>query len=666
MFRELFDIAPDAMVAVDAQGRIVRANAQAERLFGYEPGMLNDAPIEMLMPDRVRATHHRHVTHYAAAPRIRPMGAGQELVGQRRDGSEFPVEIALSPIKTDDGMLYVAAIRDISESQRARQTLVRARYDKAMAQIGQLMLAAPNLDKAVEGIPGLVAPALEVEGVVLALRDTLHERIRIRTSFGISDDVLDTLDQAMAQGLLEQLSTDGASTIFNPAVLGTEKFAFGKDGFMSAAIAPLLDPVKTVGALLVFSREARNFDHDAMHFLQTFAITLTGAIQRIRTEEQLSHAQRLEAVGQLTGGVAHDFNNLLTIISGNLQILEDDLQDRPDALDVIGAARRATARGAELTRKLLAFARRQQLSPQACNPAVLLHDLSGMLKRTLGDAIDLQTHCLPDVPHIFVDPGQLDAALVNLAINARDAMPRGGRLNITISLGNEADANEGSPGVRYVVLTVSDTGIGMPPDVLARAFEPFFTTKEQGKGTGLGLSMVYGFVKQSGGHLAIESRLGYGTKIALHLPAIDAPAPSAVRHGHAGNAAHGDETILVVEDEADVRSVASRFLRSFGYRVVEAAEAESALAIAENAPGIVLVFSDVMLGSGMTGIELAHALLRIRPELPVVLTSGDERSIQSSDDSDRPFALLKKPYLREDLSQVVREAIDRSRIARTE
>jgi CheY-like chemotaxis protein len=239
-------------------------------------------------------------------------------------------------------------------------------------------------------------------------------------------------------------------------------------------------------------------------------------------------------------------------------------------------------------------------------------------------------------------------------------------LNITISLGNEADANEGSPGVRYVVLTVSDTGIGMAPEVLARAFEPFFTTKEQGKGTGLGLSMVYGFVKQSGGHLAIESRLGYGTQVALHLPAIDAPAPSAVQHGEAGTAGRGDETILVVEDEADVRRVASRFLRSFGYRVIEATEAESALAIAENAPEIILVFSDVMLGSGMTGIELAHALLRIRPELPVLLTSGDERSIQSSDDSDRPFVLLRKPYLREDLSQMVRQAIDRSRIARPE
>jgi len=661
MFRELFNIAPDAMVAVDAQGRIMRANPQAERLFGYEPGALHGVAIEMLMPSRVRATHHRHVTHYAETPRIRPMGAGQELIGQRRDGSEFPVEIALSPISTDEGMLYVAAIRDISESQRARQALVRARHDKAMAQIGQLMLAAPNLDKAIESIPGLIAAALEVEGVALALKDTLHERIRIRTSVGVSKDELEALDDAIGQGLLERLSTDGTSIVFSPSVVDDGRLAFHQAGFVSAAIAPLLDPVQPVGALLVFSRQNRNFDPDAMHFLQTFAMTLTSAIQRIRTEERLSHAQRLEAVGQLTGGIAHDFNNLLTIISGNLQILEGDVQDNPDALDVIGAARRAAARGAELTRKLLAFARRQQLSPQACDPAVLLDDLSGMLKRTLGDTIHLQTRCAPGMPHIFVDPGQLDAALVNLAINARDAMPRGGVLSISVGLRNEADEKDRLPGT-YVVLTVSDTGIGMAPEVLARAFEPFFTTKEQNKGTGLGLSMVYGFVSQSGGHLGIESRLGYGTQIELHLPAINAPAVPVGRLPSAGLDARGNETILVVEDEADVRSVATRFLRSSGYHVIEATEAESALALARQAPEIVLVFSDVMLGSGMTGVELALALRQTWPELPVLLTSGDERSIQAGDNAgDHPFVLLRKPYLREELSQAVRQAIDRSR-----
>jgi CheY-like chemotaxis protein len=384
-------------------------------------------------------------------------------------------------------------------------------------------------------------------------------------------------------------------------------------------------------------------------------------MQRIRVEEQLSHAQRLEAVGQLTGGIAHDFNNLLTVISGNLQILETELTDRPQAREVISSALRAVGRGAELTRKLLAFAGRQRLLPSACDPRRLLGDLDGMLKRTLGETVMLDIACADDMPPVFADPGQLEAALVNLAINSRDAMPRGGHLSITAEKrhhGNFSIDGELKPG-DYVVFTVRDTGFGMPPDVLARAFEPFFTTKDHGKGSGLGLSMVYGFVKQSQGHLTADSQLGYGTKIEMHLPvAKSALKTTADPASHADTC--GNETILVVEDEADVRGIAIAFLRSAGYTVLAAENAEAALALLDEKPDIALVFSDVVLGSGMSGVELAQQARRRRPALPVLLTSGYEHAALDGEDGvANEFELLQKPYARENVVSAVRAALDR-------
>ncbi len=665
MFRELFDTAPDAMIVVNREGRIVRANSQAVRLFDYAEDELRDAPVEVLIPKRAHAAHQRYRADYSAKPRVRSMGTGQELTGLKKNGDEFPVEIALSPINTPDGQMVVASIRDISETQRARQALARGRYDTFVTQIGQLALSAPNLNVAVERTPELAADALQVNAVAILLRHSQRRVLQVRAAFGLSADLLDLLPSILSPDAPERLFATDEPIIVESCTecsLPIRLSAITTAGFNSMVLIPLIDRGESVGVVVALSRTQRQFDHDAVHFLQSIANLLGAAMQRIRMEEQLSHTQRLEAVGQLTGGIAHDFNNLLTVISGNLQLLETELPDRPQAREVISSALRAVGRGAELTRKLLAFARRQHLSPSACSPQRLLSELGIMLKRTLGEAIVLEIICPSDTPAIFADPGQLEAALVNLALNARDAMPRGGHLSIIASKRHQNSGGvdaELKPG-DYVVFTVRDTGFGMSPEVLARAFEPFFTTKEHGKGSGLGLSMVYGFVKQSSGHLTAESQLGYGTSIELHLP-VAKSAKQKDGLSSTPSDSHGHETILVVEDEAEVRGIVFAFLRSAGYTVLAAEDADAALALIAAEPSIALVFSDVILGNGMTGVELAHESRQRKPGLPVLLTSGYEHAaLDDGSSATSEFELLQKPYTREQLISATRRALDRA------
>ncbi|HET7221995.1 MAG TPA: ATP-binding protein, partial [Rhodanobacteraceae bacterium] len=443
---------------------------------------------------------------------------------------------------------------------------------------------------------------------------------------------------------------------------GTIRADLSRAGFHDVALVPLFVRREALGFLLALATAPRTFDEGKVNFLQSIASLLTSAIQRSRTEEQLAHAQRLDALGQLTGGVAHDFNNLLTVISGNLQLLEAELSDRPDLQEIIDSAVRAVDRGSDLTRRLLTFSRRQSLQPRAVVPQPLLEELASILRRTLGEAILVQVDCAAEVPDLYADPNELDTALVNLALNARDAMPRGGRLSISareISLDN-VDNQWKLPAGRYVAVAVSDTGTGMPQDVQAHAFEPFFTTKESSKGSGLGLSMVYGFATQSGGTITIDSRLGYGTRMELVLPAA-APGAKMVNDPRADDTRHADarETILVVEDETDVRTVATRFLSAVGYNVVAAANAREALDLLIANPDVDLLFSDVVLGSGLDGTELAREARRVRPALPILLVSGyqgpgDRRSEKSAE----TFELLRKPYRREQLIGTIRRLLD--------
>jgi PAS domain S-box-containing protein len=378
------------------------------------------------------------------------------------------------------------------------------------------------------------------------------------------------------------------------------------------------------------------------------------------TENKLRQSQKLEAIGHLTGGIAHDFNNLLMVILGNIELLQDMLPPGSDGADLLAAIARAAERGADLTSHLLSFARRQALAPHEVEVNVLLGKMHALLARSIGEHIVIRLEPGEDVWPVLIDPTQLETALLNLVVNARDAMPDGGVITLTTanaSIGEAAGQVDVAPG-DYVLVSVADTGTGMAPDVLSRAFDPFFTTKEPGKGSGLGLSMVYGFVHQSGGQVRLESTPGGGTRATLYLPR----APSGARAAGADDPSAppprgGSECILVVEDDRQVREIVELHLRSLGYRVLRAAGGAEALEILRGPTRIDLMLSDVVMPGGINGRQLSEQAARLRPGLRILLVSGYSGDASEPSDTQGP-PLLRKPYRRDELATRIREMLD--------
>ncbi|WP_206684240.1 hybrid sensor histidine kinase/response regulator [Teichococcus aerophilus] len=383
--------------------------------------------------------------------------------------------------------------------------------------------------------------------------------------------------------------------------------------------------------------------------------------ERRQAEAKLAQAQKLETVGKLTGGVAHDFNNLLQVVSGSLQLLSRDIAGNPRAERHAANAMAGVSRGSRLASQLLAFGRRQALEPKVVNVTRFVQGMDDMLRRALGEAIEVETVLGGGLWNTFIDPTQIENALLNLAINARDAMGGTGQLTVELANAHLDDAyalthDEVTPG-QYVMLAVSDTGCGMPPEVIERVFEPFFSTKEEGKGSGLGLSMVYGFVKQSGGHIKIYSEVGHGTTIKLYLPRA-MQAEDVVVQVDAGPTVGGTETILVVEDDAEVREVVVAMLTDLGYRVLKAVDAGSALVVIESGIPIDLLFTDVVMPGKLKSPELARKARERLPNVAVLFTSGyTENSIVHGGRLDAGVELLSKPYPREALARKVRHVL---------
>jgi len=504
MFFQLFEFAPDALIAVNEAGQINRTNIRALSLFEYERSELIGQPVEILIPHRFTARHTEHRTAFLKAPHAKPMGVQLDVFGMRKDGTEFPVEIVLSPAGSPHGRLVLAVVRDLTE-RRQTQALTRA------------------------------------------------------------------------------------------------------------------------------------------------------------AEERLQTAQRMEALGELAGGVAHDFNNMMTVVNGYSELLLSRTADDHPFRSSLQQIKKAGDRCADLTGQLLAFSRRQVLTPSNLDLGSMVVDLNQMMTVLLGEAIAVSVAREPDLWPVRADQAQIEQVLVNLVVNARDAMPAGGTLSIAVCNRVVDAASGASPEMssgEYVTVTVTDNGQGMDEGTRTRAFEPFFTTKPVGQGSGLGLSTAYGFIKQSGGFISLNSEPGRGTTVEVSLPRADSiPAVASVPRRR--SAPGGQEGILLVEDEPVVRTFLRQVLTEAGYSLLEAPDGRSALEIASAHAGTIhLLISDVVM-PGMSGSDLADRLRRDRPHARVLLISGHAQHRIVEDALAKPgTGYLRKPFTAHELLTHVREILD--------
>jgi two-component system, cell cycle sensor histidine kinase and response regulator CckA len=501
MVAALLESASQAILSLDHNGKIVLINRRTEELFNYTRAELMGTGIETLLPESKRAIHARHREEYFERPHIRPMGIGMDLVGRKRDGSEFPVEVSLSAMDTDEGIFAIAFVTDIS--------------------------------------------------------------------------------------------------------------------------------------------------------------------QRKQLEEQLIHAQKMEAVGRLAGGVAHDFNNMLTVIAGYSKMILDELPPDDPLREYAEEIGKAGERAGAITNQLLAFSRRQLIQPRVINVNAVMAQTEKMLRRLLGEDIQLTLDVQEDIANIKADPNQIEQAIVNLAVNSRDAMPNGGQIFLQTA---QLDLDEvyvrthlGVQPGEYVMIAITDTGHGMEAEVRKHIFEPFFTTKERGKGTGLGLATVYGMVKQSGGDIWVYSEPGKGTTFKLYFPVAREKAHESKIEPPPRVEQPSGDTVLVVEDEEPVRDLTVRMLQQLGYSVLAAASGDEAIEISKTFSGTIsMLLTDVVL-PGMSGPQIAEALLLVRPEMKILYLSGYTENAISHQGLESGADFLPKPFSRETLSRKLAEVIGREK-----
>jgi PAS domain S-box-containing protein len=615
-----FDVVPDPVFLVDNQYRIQRANRAAAALLGLEPSQLIDKYCYEVLGDTAGPL--------PGSPFRRLLRTGKEErcdIEVARLGKVF--DVTVSPLFDSSGTAYgsVHVLRDITDRKREEEALRRSEASHRSLILGATygIFRCDVNGKFLAVNPALVAMlGYESEADLLAA-NLVHDVIRD------PDEGVRLLQQYRQKGRLDGLEAQWRR----------------KDG------TPV--PVRLSGRTVLD-------EHGA---LEGYEVIAENVSERWHLEEQLRQAQKIEAVGRLAGGVAHDFNNLLTIVTGYSDLVLERLGATDAMRAYVEEIKKAGERAASLTRQLLAFGRRQILAPRALDLNAVVTNVDKMLRRLIGENIQLGTVLEPELGWVKADPGQIEQVILNLALNARDAMPQGGQLTLETA---NVELNEGDtrtrvsvlPG-RYVMLAVSDSGVGMDAETQAHIFEPFFTTKEEGKGTGLGLATVYGIVKQSGGHIGLYSEPNHGTTFKIYLPRLEEAAQPVEAISPGAPLAGGSETILLVEDEEGVRDLARRILELKGYKVITASNPTEAAQVCERYEGpIHLLLTDVVMPT-MSGPQLAEHVAFLRPGLKVLYISGyTDNAIVPHGILEEGVQFLQKPFTRDSLTRKVREVLE--------
>ena len=703
-----------AIISTDAHGLVTSWNSGARRILGWEEREMLGRSLSCIF---IEQDHHGQLQREMEDATAHGRGGGEEGWRVRKDGSRFWAVGELSPIRENAKIIgFVKILRDRT-TQRHTEEVIREerRALEILNRAGSALAAETDLQRLVQIVTdaGVELSGAEFGAFFYNVTNEIGENYMLYTLSGApleafanfpmprntevfartftgegivrADDITkdprygrNAPHNGMPEGHLPVRSYLAVPVVSRSGeVIGglffghhrphmfSERSERGLTG-LAAEAAVAIDNVRLSQATQreITQRErAQNALTELNATLERQVIERTEQLKR--NEETLRQSQKMEAVGQLTGGVAHDFNNLLQVIMGNLDTLQRNMPTDSARLQrAMRHAMNGAQRAASLTQRLLAFSRRQPLDPKPIDVNVLVNGISDLVHRTLGEMIAVETVLGAGLWRVEADPGELEAAILNLAVNARDAMPRGGRLTLETGNGHIDEAyvathTEVVAG-QYVVISVSDTGVGMDAQTVAQAFEPFFTTKPVGKGTGLGLSQVYGFVKQSGGHVKIYSELGQGTAVKLYLPRLAGDAAGETDSETPLNPeAAQEETILVVEDDDDVRAYSADSLRDLGYRVLEAPDGQAALRLLDRHPRVDLLFTDVVLPGGMTGAQIAVQAKALRPSLKVLFTTGYARNaIIHHGRLDKGVQLIVKPFTFTELAAKIRDVLD--------